>query len=675
MKKNKKKKLLYLLIIGLVLILVAGYGIFYFVKNNNSYTHSEKKWISENVNNVVDIYIQSDLPVFSYNGSGVFYDYLTALEKDTNISFNIIYENNTNYSMTLNSEENNSITFYKDHYVIISREKKNISSIDSINNLSVGILNSDLDTVKQYLSDYSNIIYNGYASFSDLKVGLASEDVDVAIVPLYSAMNDILSESYIIDYHIDGFNAYYSLNLSANNKDLNGIMEKFYARWSEKSEEKRNEHLVNLYYKTKNYTEIEKNEIINDDFRVGYINNLPFEGAINNLFSGLSSAYLTGFSELTGATYKYIQYKSIDDLVIALNQNKIDIVANYYSLGANNYINSTSFNTSDYVVLTHADNSKTLETLSTLADSTVVMLSRMNLTKVMKSKELFDVKEYLTAKELFKNIDKDSIIIVDKDFYEYYKNKQFKNYVVKYADSINVSNNFLLKSKNTSFNKLFNFYITLKSDNEMRSISTQKLYSDARNNIILSFILRNIIYILLFLGLVGFILYKLAHKIRLSKKIKKEDKLLYIDVMTNLKNRNYLNDNIDYWSENKIYPQTILIVDLNKVKILNDQYGHEEGDKQIKSAANALIKTQRENSEIMRTNGNEFMIYLVGYDEKAILSYIHKLTRELNSSLPYKEYGVALGYSMINNDLSTIDDAINEALIMMRKNKEVTSEK
>ena len=207
------------------------------------------------------------------------------------------------------------------------------------------------------------------------------------------------------------------------------------------------------------------------------------------------------------------------------------------------------------------------------------------------------------------------------------------------------------------------------------SRSTQKLYSDARNNIILSFILNNIIYIILVLGVGSFVAYKLAHKIRISKRIKKEDKLLYIDVMTNLKNRNYLNDNIEYWSENKVYPQAILILDLNQIKDLNDKYGHEEGDKQIKAAANVLIKTQRENSEIMRTDGNEFMVYLVGYEEKIILSYIHKLTRELNLSLPYKNYGASLGYAMIENELNTIDDAINDATNRMRANKEGSSEK
>lgn len=674
MKKAKRKQLIWIILASIVLIGFITYGIIYYVENNNSYNYSEKKWISDNVNEVIDIYVQRDLPVFSSNGSGVFYDYISALEKDTNLTFNITYQNNTKYSMSLNNDDNNFITFYKDHYVIISKDKLSIDSVEYLSGKSVAILNIDLDSVKQYLSDYSDITYKGYTTFSDLKVGLVSQDSDVAIVPLYSAMNDILSESYFIDYHIDGFNSYYGVNLS-DNKELNSVMNKFYLRWKEKSDEKRNEYVVNLYYKNKNYTDVEKNEIINDDYLVGYVNNLPFEGIINNTFTGLSSSYLNGFSELTGATYKYMMYKSIDDLVIALNDKKIDVVANYYSLGATNYISSTKFNTGEYVVLTHVDNPKTLETLSTLSDSTVNMLSKMNLTKVMKNKKIFKIKESDSAKDLFSEIDKNSVLVVDKDFYDYYKNKQLKNYVIKYTDNIKVENDFLLKTNNAPFNELFNFYMTLKSDNEMRSITTQKIYGDARNNVILSFILKNIIYIFFFVVILSFVLYKLNHKIRLSKKIKKEDKLLYIDIMTNLKNRNYLNDNIDYWSANKVYPQAILIVDLNKVKVLNDKYGHEEGDNQIKAAANALIKTQRENSEIIRTNGNEFMVYLVGYDEKTILSYIHKLTRELNNSLPYKDFGVALGYSMINNELSTMDDAINEALIMMRKNKGETSEK
>ena len=151
-----------------------------------------------------------------------------------------------------------------------------------------------------------------------------------------------------------------------------------------------------------------------------------------------------------------------------------------------------------------------------------------------------------------------------------------------------------------------------------------------------------------------------------------EEKSRYIDPLTSLKNRNYLNDSIERWDEAEVYPQTIIIVDLNNVAYINDNYGHNEGDNVIKEAANILIKNQMEQSEIIRTNGNEFLIYLVGYEEKQVVTYIRKLSKE------FKElehgFGAAIGYSIISDGLKTVDDAINEATLDMKTNKEETHE-
>ena len=102
----------------------------------------------------------------------------------------------------------------------------------------------------------------------------------------------------------------------------------------------------------------------------------------------------------------------------------------------------------------------------------------------------------------------------------------------------------------------------------------------------------------------------------------------FIDQLTSLKNRNYLNENINLWNNNKVYPQTMIVIDLNNVQHINDTLGYEEGDKQIKAVANVLIKTQLDNSDIMRTDGNEFLIYLIGYSQKQVTNYIHKLNKE-----------------------------------------------
>ena len=60
---------------------------------------------------------------------------------------------------------------------------------------------------------------------------------------------------------------------------------------------------------------------------------------------------------------------------------------------------------------------------------------------------------------------------------------------------------------------------------------------------------------------------------------------------------------------------------MNNIKYVNDNYGHEAGDNLIVATASTLVNTQLENSEIIRTDGNEFLVYLVGYTEKQIDTY------------------------------------------------------
>ena len=140
------------------------------------------------------------------------------------------------------------------------------------------------------------------------------------------------------------------------------------------------------------------------------------------------------------------------------------------------------------------------------------------------------------------------------------------------------------------------------------------------------------------------------------------------DMLTSLKNRNYLNAKVPEWEECKVYPQAIVMVDLNNVKYVNDNFGHEEGDQLIIKAAGILVNTQLENSEIIRTDGNEFLIYLVGYSERQVETYTKKIAKEMKN-LPH-EFGAAIGYSMILDKIKTLDDAINEATLQMIANKE-----
>lgn len=676
-KNNKKKKTTIIVFAVIIFIVFAFFGTLYYITSTvNNYTFAEKKWINENASKSLDVYVEPNLPIFSSNGSGVFNDYVKALKDDTNLTLNVISTeaNDTIKLKNKNDINDKDVVIYKDHFVVVG-QIDSVNKLTDLNNKKIGVLSSDAETISYYLTEYKSISLTEYDDVEDLMAYYQNDEIDYMIIPMYKYLDKIITNKYEIIYHLDGLYSYYCLETNDRDSELSSVASKFYYRWEETAKSKINEYFLNLYFTEKNYSEMDKEAITNEDLIVGYISNLPFEGMIHNKFTGLTDTYLSKFADMTGVTYKYIEYDDTKKLNSALSSSKVDLILNYYSLNSDNYTSTRTLGTTEYVVLAHVDNNIVVNSLYSLVNSNVNMLSTMNLKYNMASKNLFEIKDYANIKTLLKNVNKDSIIIIEKEVYDYYKDSKLKNYSIRYIDTVRLNNSFLLNKNNSAFNSVFDFYLSTLSSNEMKNESVVGVMTTLKNNRIIGFIMSNLIYIIVAIVLLCFIAYAFLKNSFYRKKVKKEDRLYYLDAMTNLKNRNYLNDNIEFWNSSKIYPQAIIIIDINKLKTLNDKYGHEAGDNQIRSVASVLIRTQKDNTEILRTDGDEFMIYLVGYDEKKVGSYIHKLNREIQSSLSNRDYGVSIGYSMINNEQTTIDDAINDSLMMIRKSKGVKNEK
>lgn len=664
MKKNNKK---YYLIIGLVVILIVTvFGILYYVNNSkNSYSFAEKNWINSNSQNIIVTGIEGSLPVFSMNGQGVFYDFLDKIGQDTGLSFNVSVDGKADYVFQeKKTQDKGDLLFYTDHYVLISSRNDVVNDLASIKGQTIAVIDEDKDYISNYLKEY-NFTFGSMEAFDDI-VHEMDDSVIYAIVPMYKYMKDILYNKYNIVYHIEGLHSHYVLSRSDESSALSKVFEKFFNRWNQNLYTSINRHFLNLYNEANNLSELEKETVVGDDIIIGYIDNLPYEGKKNNKFSGLTNEYLSLFANMTNATYKYIKYNNMDKLNEALNNKKVDIVMNYYNIGNQNYSSSVNLGNINYVIVTHQDNVTPIENLESIEDDPIKMVNKTLLFNYIRSKDV-TVTVYDTYDNLFEEMKSNDILIIEKSTYDYYKNTKLKKHVIKYMGTTNLGNTFLLNKDNTVLNNMFNFYLSTLGTRTVNNMAVSNSLKDSSSSIVMQFIFGNLTYILALTFAVSFLLFKFNKRVKVTKKIKKEDKMMYLDVMTNLKNRNYLNDNLAYWETNKIYPQAVVVVDLNDISVINDTKGHEEGDKQIKSAASILIKTQRENSEIIRTDGNEFLVYMVGYDEKQVVTYVNKLLKELKE-LPYN-YGASLGYSLINAESTTIDDAINEALIMMRKNK------
>jgi diguanylate cyclase (GGDEF)-like protein/PAS domain S-box-containing protein len=153
----------------------------------------------------------------------------------------------------------------------------------------------------------------------------------------------------------------------------------------------------------------------------------------------------------------------------------------------------------------------------------------------------------------------------------------------------------------------------------------------------------------------------------ITKDVKAKKHLEYLsmhDSLTGLYNRAFFQEEMIRLSNPRFLPVTILICDLNNLKIINDTYGHFQGDKYLKDAANILKKPFRSSDTVARVGGDEFAIILpyTGKNEadrvyKRILDEIDKYN-SLNPKLPM---GISIGYATRLDEESMMIDIYREA--------------
>lgn len=93
--------------------------------------------------------------------------------------------------------------------------------------------------------------------------------------------------------------------------------------------------------------------------------------------------------------------------------------------------------------------------------------------------------------------------------------------------------------------------------------------------------------------------------------------LTFHDSMTGLYNRNYLDEEIERLNTSRQLPISLIMADLNGLKISNDLMGHDEGDNIIRMSADVLRNACRTEDLLARIGGDEFLLFLPETDEEA----------------------------------------------------------
>jgi len=676
----KLKKIIAIAISTLVVLgIAAGIYVFFILEDKNStLTMAEKQWIQDNKNEIIDLGFVNNVPIFNYNGEGVFFDFATSLETDTGLEFNKIsytYGNEPTslYSLKITNElSDKDILIYEDNYSIITKTQIKYNKLLDIPTMTLGVLEADYEDAVYYLKDNKNITLKVYQSEESIVSDVVSDKIDGAILAKTIYMEEIFENKLYINYNVTEMIKNVVLTLGDNEK-LNVIISKYFKKWyKEQYITSFNSYFTKYYLDENNISEDLQAKFKSKQYKYGFASLAPYDKIVNSRLSGINKEILKGFGSLAGIEIKYVSgYSNSSKLVDSFNSNKIDL---YFDNLSNTEFkmdisNTVSIFDENIVVLSKENTDFIVNSVSSLKNYKVAVIKGSKISEELKNAGI-TTKEYSSIKSLVSSIDDTYVVAIDKSTYETYSSQKLRNYKEIYSYSLENNYSYVIRniSDNQVFINYFNFYLSFINEKEFINKVDYRIFTATESNMLITYLA-----IILALFIIIFIVYSVSKnkKTKPNKvvaSVSRESKLKYIDMLTSLKNRNYLNDSIEKWDETEIYPQAIIVADLNNVAYINDNYGHTEGDNVIKEAANILIKTQIENSEIIRTNGNEFLIYLVEYDEKQILAYIKKLSKE------FKElshgFGAAIGYSMITDGLKTIDDAVNEASLDMRTNKE-----
>lgn len=651
-----------------IIVIVIGTIITMNILNDeNKLTVDEKKWINNNLSTVINVNMINDLNVFGNNGSGLFYDFINDLSNDYGLTVNPVTYNSSTDSVTsgfitTNNIDDKTIVFYEDNYVLVGKEDELIDNINELADKTIGVLTSNYNYILSYL-DNLQITFNQYDTKEALEEAFG-KDLNYIIVPKYLYMDYIIKNDYPIVYHFSDIKYYYGYKMLDDY--FSNIVRKYYSKWSiNKQDSTINTELRNSLINSLGLTDLDLKEIDSKVYNYGFLNNSPYEIIIGGNYGGIVSTYLNRFSKIAQVEFKFTKYRTYKLLTNAINDGTIDIYFNYYSL-TNNYLDCNTNMGINYYVIARNSNDIVVNSIMSLKGKSVYVLQDSILADYLKTVGNITINTYNNINDLEKLVKDDNIIIIDKYTYQTYANHELANYNIRYSDYIPNEYSFKIKDDG-AFYRLFKAFVNLSDPKEIIISGIYNYDITLKSGTLLGKIAKYLLYIVIGFFIVLFIVYKSAKRVKISKRIKKQEKLRYIDQLTSLKNRNYLNEYIGSWNKNIIYPQATVVIDLNRVQEINDTLGYEKGDKQIKATANILIKTQLDNSDIIRTDGNEFLVYLVGYDEKEVNIYIKKLNKEFKN-LPY-EFGATVGYSMITDDLKSIEDAFNEAVEDMKSKK------
>ncbi|MCK4308758.1 MAG: diguanylate cyclase [Candidatus Atribacteria bacterium] len=172
--------------------------------------------------------------------------------------------------------------------------------------------------------------------------------------------------------------------------------------------------------------------------------------------------------------------------------------------------------------------------------------------------------------------------------------------------------------------------------------------------------------------LMEFVSEQIATAIDRKQTEEKIKHLSFHDPLTGLYNRAYFEEELERYNFPRYYPLSIVSIDVNGLKVVNDTFGHHEGDRLLQHLASLLTSVSRQGDILARIGGDEFAILLPSTTSEEAHEFCERIKKacQQDKIKPiYLRLNISLGQATQEGEYQDIDILLKEADNKMYQDK------
>jgi len=140
--------------------------------------------------------------------------------------------------------------------------------------------------------------------------------------------------------------------------------------------------------------------------------------------------------------------------------------------------------------------------------------------------------------------------------------------------------------------------------------------------------------------------------------------LCFHDSLTGLYNRAYFEEELERYNFLRYYPLSIVMLDVNGLKVINDTFGHLEGDKLLQHLSQTLTSVSRQGDILARIGGDEFAIILPSTTSEQAHEFCERIKQACQQDKIepiYLKLNISLGHTTQEGKYKAIRSLLKEA--------------